>query len=130
MTFLLYDYLDEHGESEIQPWLDKLQKKERAKIDEKLDALQMYGEELRPHVLADTNERSILKLRVQGGVKLRPLLCRGPIDAKAEYTLLAGAKEVGFVLQPKGVEKLAVERRNTVINEPNSRRAINAHYAK
>ncbi len=129
MPFLLYDYLNAHGESEIQPWIEKLQKKERAKLEEKLDALHLNGEELRPQTLTGTNERSILKLRVQGGVKLRLLLCRGPMDPKAEYTLLIGAKEVGSVLQPKGAEKTAAARRAEVIKD-SKRRKINERYAK
>ena len=124
MDFSLYDYVNAQGENEIKKWLDSLEKVERAKIDQRLDMLEEHGEVLFPQILSGTDEKSILKLRVHGKVQLRPLLCRGPVSNAAEFTLLCGAKEVGWKLTPKGVLVEAVDRRHIVINAPTTRRKI------
>lgn len=130
MSFLLYDYMNEHGLNEIKVWINDLQKKELAKLNSKLDMLHMHGDELIPSTLSPTREPGILKMRVHGSVQLRPLLCRGPINADAEYTLLLGAKEVGSVLRPKNADKLAVIRKDAVTLDPDNRRVLNERYAK
>lgn len=130
MPFPLYDYLNASGKNEIQLWRSGLQVVLRAKLDEKLGKLYKDGEALRPSLLTDSNEPSIFKLRVQGAVKLRLLLCRGPVEMQGEYTLLYGTQEVGNVIRPKGAEKAAGGRRKEVIANPNTRRAKNAKYAK
>lgn len=124
MSFTLYDYVNAQGRNEIKKWRDSLEKVGRAKIDELLDKLEEHGEDLFPAVLTGTDEKSILKLRVRGNVQLRPLLCRGPIANATEFTLLCGAKEVGWKLTPKGVLVEAVERRRIVIKDPTTRRKI------
>lgn len=130
MPFLLYDYRNAQGQNQIKIWIDDLQKKERAKFYQRLDMLHMHGDELLPNTLSPTNEPGILKLRVHGGVQLRPLLCRGPVNLAKEYTLLLGAKEVGSVLRPKNAEKLAVVRKDDVTHDPTNRRVLNERYAK
>lgn len=122
MSFPLYDYMNKQGENEIKIWLSSLEKVERAKIDQRLDMLEEHGENLFPQILTGTDEKSILKLRAHGKVQLRPLLCRGPVSNAAEYTLLAGAKEVGSKLTPKGVLAESVQRRRAVIQDPTNRR--------
>lgn len=128
MSYSLFDYIDAHGANTVAAWVSNLQKKELAKLNEKLDKLYLHGAALRPQILSDSSVRSVLKLRVHGGVQLRPLLCRGPINMDAEFTLLVGATEVGGKLRPKGVEMDAKERRDQVIQNPNSRRKPNAKY--
>lgn len=126
MPFLIYDYHDEHGGNVIQPWIDSLQVKERAKLNEMLDKLQMHGDALRPQMMTGTSEPGISKLRIHGKVQLRPLLCCGPVHIKLEFTLLCGAKEVGGVLVPKGVEGVAATRKLVVKANHEKRRKLNA----
>lgn len=121
MIFSLFDYTSENGNNEIKEWTSKLQTKERAKLNLKLDMLASKGHELFPHVLTDTPTPGIQKLRVQGKVKLRPMLCKGPIDNEKEYTLLIGATERDSKFEPKNADKKANERKQIIIKNPNRR---------
>lgn len=114
MPFQLYDYVSPDGTNEILVWMGQLQKAELAKLNAKLDMLQMHGPGLRPQVLSGTDAPGIQKLRVHGPVQLRPLLCEGPQHVHIEFTLLAGATEVQSRLRPKGVLELSVERKRHV----------------
>lgn len=122
MPFQLYDYVNHHGQNEFKDWTENLQKPHRAKLNEKLDKLALYGDTLYPHMLTDTDIPGIQKLRSKGNVQLRPLLCRGPVKIKHEYTLLMGAKEVGSKWQPKEAPSLAKGKKNEVIGDPSNRR--------
>lgn len=124
MAFTLYDYLSESGANEFKEWTEGLQSKERAKLNEKIDKLQEHGDALYPHMLTGTSVAGIQKLRVQGGVKLRPLLCKGPIDVESEYTLLMGAKEVGNKWVPKKAPETASGRKAEVAANPARRRKL------
>lgn len=125
MAFLLYDYRNGLGLNQIKIWISSLEKKERVKLDQKLDMLHMHGGDLFPNTLSATNEPGILKLRIHGNVQLRPLLCRGPVQIDKEFTLLLGAKEVGSVLRPKNAEQTAVLRKGEVTLDPANRRVRN-----
>ena len=129
MPFLLYDYRNGRGLNEIKIWIASLQKTERVKLDYKLDMLHMHGVELFPNTLSATTEPGILKLRIHGGVQLRPLLCVGPVEIDREFTLLLGAKEVGSVLYPKRAEQQAVNRKGEVTLDPANRRVLSERYA-
>ena len=122
MAFTLYDYVNEGGKNEFKAWCENLQTKHRAKLNQKLDALIQYGDGLHPHMLTDTNVPGIKKLRVQGNVKLRPLLCNGPVLVKSEYTLLMGAKEIGDKWSPKKAPESALVKKEAVIADPAKRR--------
>lgn len=130
MPFLLYDYLDRDGGNPVKEWIAKQQVAEKAKLSQKLDLLRMYGDELLPNTLSATDEPGILKIRVHGKVQLRPLLCRGPVQLGAEYTLLIGAIEKGSVLKPKGVLAVAVAHKQEVSQDPKNRRTLNERSKK
>lgn len=130
MLFLLYDYVSANGKNEFQNWTEGLQPTERGKLNQKLDALAKDGESLFPQLLTGTGTAGILKLRVHGGVQLRPLLCRGPVPGESDFTLLAGAREIGWVLKPVGVESVANSRKTEVIQDPTNRRKIHERVAK
>ena len=130
MTFILYDYVNARRANEIQLWIDKLQVVERAKLNERLDKLIHLGDDLYPQILCGTTVPGIQKLRVHGKVQLRPMLCKGPILINREYTLLAGAKEVGSKLLPKGVELDAKSRKEEVMRDHENRRCRNAINSK
>ncbi len=56
----------------------------------------------------------IYKLQIGGKVRLRPLLCRGPMGADDKgrvLTFLKGAKEVGDRFRPRNAPQKAVSRR-------------------
>jgi len=122
MPFLLYDYVNAQDVNEFKKWTASLQKKEIARLNEKLDMLELTGLALLPLTLAATNVPGILKIKVHGQVQLRPLLCKGPIHDEEAFTLLAGAKERGFKLLPKGIEAEAKSRKAAVKNDPAKRR--------
>lgn len=113
--FKLYDYVDAHGRNIIKEWAEGLQKKHRGKLNAKLDMLSIHGPDLFPNTLTGSPTPGIQKLRVHGNVQLRPLLCEGPIDVNSEFTLLAGAKEVGGKLIPSGIDSEADIRKGIVI---------------
>lgn len=114
----LYDYLNGAGKNEFAAWTRALQKRERIKLAFKLDMLEQVGPNLPPQLLAGPICDHIYKLKVQGAVKLRPLLCKGPVDNEGEFTLLIGAKEVQGELKPNGVENRAGENRQEIIANP------------
>lgn len=130
MSFLLYDYVDTNGFNEFRAWTKDLQPAERGKLNQKLDSLEMMGEALLPVTLTGTSVPGIFKLRIQGNVKLRPLLCKGPIAGESAFTLLAGAKEIGSVLKPAGIESTANSRKTAVIQDPANRRKCHERIAK
>lgn len=117
MAYKLYDYVDASGRNLIKSWTESLQKQQRAKLNQKLDLLEKNGDALMPNMLTDSGVPGIQKLRVRGNVQLRPLLCKGPANVDNEYTLLAGAKEVGFKLMPNGVEDAAQQRKMEVTSD-------------
>lgn len=130
MLFLIYDYVNANGKNEVRHWTEGLQPKERIKLNQKLDALAKDGDTLFPHLLAPTSTPGILKLRLQGNPKLRPLLCKGPVAGEIAFTLLAGAKEIQWILKPVGVESTANSRKTEVIQDPANRRRIHERIAK
>lgn len=122
MTYSIYDFLNLQGQNEIKEWTLGLEKAQRGKLNEKLDKLMLYGDELFPHMLTGTPVPGIQKLRVKGKVQLRPLLCKGPVNIDSEYTLLLGAKEIGDKWSPKNAPTIANNNKTEVIAAPSSRR--------
>lgn len=121
MAYELYDYLDAAGVNVIAEWSRELQKPQRAKLNSKIDMLKLHGENLFPELLTNTPTAGIRKLRIKvGNVQLRPLLCRGP-HGEAEYTFLAGAKEVGGDFEPKDAVDTADARKSTIARDANRR---------
>lgn len=118
MAFLLYDFVDSNGENVFKQWSLLLQKAERAKLNQKLDALEKHGDALFPQMLTNTDTAGILKLRVKGQKQLRPMLCKGPVDVSGEFTLLLGAIEKDWKLIPKDADKLADKNKKKVKKEP------------
>ena len=121
IKFALFDYTDENGNNDIKEWTLGLEKRERAKLNAKLDMLALQGSELFPEVLTGTPTPGILKLRVKGNVQLRPMLCKGPINNEKEFTLLIGATERDSRLVPDKVDEKANDRKKIIIENPNRR---------
>lgn len=116
----LFDYVNEHGINEIARWTRTLEKRQRIKLNQKLDMLQQHGPELPPQLLAGPIFGHIYKLKVKGNVQLRPMLCKGPIDNDREFTLLLGAIEIGDELDHSPEEAALI--REIVMAEPFWRR--------
>jgi hypothetical protein len=120
--FALYDYVDGTGRNSFKEWTKTLQKDELAKLNQKLDMLRREPE-LPPQLLAGPLEgKPIYKLRINGRVALRPMLCKGPINNDSEFTLLMGATEKDRVLNPVDAVDQAANRRAEVIANPGRRR--------
>lgn len=122
MPYLIFDYVNLQGVNEFKQWTTDLEKAQRAKLNEKIDKLEIYGDALYPEMLTGTPVAGISKLRAKGNVQLRPLLCKGPVDVSKEYTLLMGAKEVGSKWVPKGAPQSANTKKQAVIADPENRR--------
>jgi hypothetical protein len=123
MAWNLYDYVDAQGGSDFEAWSKGLQTPERAKLKRRLKALQDNGLGLLPQMLAGPLKGypHIYKLKINGKIALRPLLCQGPINNDVEFTLLKGAFEVGNQWDPASARGDAVARRQIVIENPKRR---------
>jgi hypothetical protein len=113
----IYDYVDPVDGNLIRAWSSQLQKKERAKLNQRLDSLAMHGPELIPGILSPTGIASILKLKIHGQVQLRPLLCEGPGRGEEAFTLLLGAFEVSDDYVPRGAPLIASRAREGLIKD-------------
>ena len=102
MTYKLYDFVDGKGINQIKKWTQGLQKRDRVRLNRKLDLLEQSGKDLPPGLLSDTDSSKIKKLRITGRKvpTLRPMLCRGPINVETEFTILQGAIEQDRKLVP------------------------------
>lgn len=93
--YQLFDYLDSRHRNVMQDWANGLpmSKKDRSRLDLRIDLLREQGDNLFPKMLQSTRQRHIMEIAVNGQVALRPLLCRGPFAIQTEYTFLFGAVE-------------------------------------
>lgn len=123
MSYTLYDYLNGHGVNAFREWTEGLQKRDRVRLNQKLDMLQQHGTTLPPKLLSDTGVAHIKKIRITGKKvpTLRPMLCMGPINNDKEFTLLQGAIEQDRRLVPGEAISLAVQHREIVVNDPRRR---------
>ena len=120
----LYDYVDASRVNDFAEWCRGLQRPDLARLNRKLKMLADNGPNLGPKLLAGPlrGYAHIYKIRVNGRVALRPLLCKGPIDNDHEFTLLEGAFEQDRKWVPSNAREVAVDRRTEVINDPDARR--------
>jgi hypothetical protein len=119
----VYDYVDHRDKNLIEKWLEGLQVPERARMLRKLDALRKNGPDLSSELLSDTPYPHIKKMRLNGRVAPRLLLCRGPVNMGAqEFTLLFGCTERDRKFVPSTALATAEEHRQYVIADPQKRR--------
>lgn len=118
----IFDYKDLKG-NVMQRWADKMpmQKRERAKLDLRIDLLERVEDNLPPGLLHNTNCKHIMHLVVNGQVALRPMLCRGPNNTNNEFTFLIGATERDRKYIPRDAPKRADENRADLIENPHKR---------
>ncbi|HEX9828484.1 MAG TPA: hypothetical protein VGA80_17945 [Flavobacteriaceae bacterium] len=112
----IYNYVDHRGNNAIKIWMQSLEKNDRARLDQKIDMLSTNGPDLPPGLLSDTKLRHIKKIRLNGKVAIRLMLCKGPINNNIEFTLLYGAREQDRQLIPWDAVERAEIRRQEIIN--------------
>jgi hypothetical protein len=117
----IFDYVDPVDGNMFKTWSVRLQKKELAKLNNRLDALSIHGPGLIPGILSPTGIPSIFKLKIHGQVQLRPMLCDGPGRGEYSFTLLIGAIEVSDDYVPKGAPLLAARMRESLIKDTRRR---------
>lgn len=129
MPWRLYDFTSARGASVLQEWVDRerLTKTELAKLNSKLDLLAIAGPALPPKLLAGPVHKHIYKLIIHGDRMLRPMLCKGPFDMEAEYTLLLGAIEKDGDLDHDPNE---AETNRTILLAHQSRRRVHDRYKR
>jgi hypothetical protein len=113
----IFDYVDPVDGNLFKAWSARLQKKELAKLNNRLDALAIHGPELIPGILSPTGMPSIFKLKIRGQVQLRPLLCEGPGRGEEAFTLLLGAIELSDDYVPLGAPLIASRMRESLIKD-------------
>ncbi len=121
---LIYEYADARGDGAISRWMRReLGTVQRARLAEKIDRLSDADPRLQPSFVRGPIAGHIYKLHVTAGrVAMRPLLCKGPIDMKNEWTLLLPAVEQGGKLLPADAITEANRRRAQVAADPRNRR--------
>ena len=107
---------------EFSEWRDSLPKMERARLDEKMRAIERMGFGVNCLKGPLTGYRHIYKIRIQGPtLALRPLLCRGPQDKLHEFTMLVPMLEVGDEDVPSRAKAEAEARRQQIERDPRRR---------
>ena len=90
-------------------------------MNQKIDMLEQKGKDLCPGLAGPLlGSPHLYKIRVNGNVAPRLLLCKGPIHMEAEYTLLLGEFERGDRL-PEGTLERAEAFRHEIIANPHER---------
>ena len=129
----LWDYLRNPTRNEMREWAskEKLGVQERAQLNQKLDMLERVGFDKAYNLgfLAGTTGgfNHIFKLRVRSQRMLRPMLCRGPVDPHGEVTLLCGAIEKDFKLDPPDATGRAEEHRRVLLDDQSGGKRRVAH---
>ncbi len=107
----------------MQYWVDSLpmQKRDRGRLDSKIDMLAKSGDDLSPGLLQNTRCRHIMELAVNGQVALRPMLCRGPFAMQSEFTFLLGVVERDRRYVPPDAPERAEANRLDLLAHPEKR---------
>ena len=120
----------------IREWAEdvRLGKRDRALLDQKLDALSALDFELATHThlvagpLNNSTDKHIYKLRVNASIMIRVMLCKGPLQGEAACTLLVGATERDRMLVPKNAPETASTRRSQVLAAPKQYRRMHERF--
>jgi hypothetical protein len=118
----LFDYKDSNG-NVMQYWATQMcmQKRDRGRLDSRIDILRRVGDNLPPRLLHPTRCKHIMHLVVNGEVALRPMLCLGPFDHDREFTFLFGTIERDRKLVQRDAPERAEQNRNDLIIHPENR---------
>ena len=133
----LWDFQSQ-GRNAIQAWADeiRLSKRDRALLDQKLDALGALEFDLATHThlvagpLTNSDDKHIYKLRVNGSIMIRILMCRGPLIGERACTFLCGATEHDMKLKPANAPRVASKRRREVLEDPAQNRRPHERFTR
>lgn len=118
---MLFEFVDRRGWGVITEW--ELQTEQRAKLDAKLDMLDNADFETAKQILRGIRGYGgLFKIRIQGRVQLRPIMCYGPLDTDKEITFLLPAREIGGDWNPRDAPELALARMSELQRYPSRRR--------
>ena len=122
----MFDYVDGGGVNCMVEWYESLGTSDRATLDSKVNMIKSAGLHLGPKLIAGTGVGNISKLRFFGKARIqrRPRLCAGPCDSTLEVTFLIGANEIGDETVPANANQIAVNRRQDILDNRNSRRMV------
>jgi|SRR5208337_3297029 len=122
MPWVLYDYRDQRGTNPVREWCEQLQKPDLARMNQRIDLLAEKGKDFCPGLAGPLHgSPHLYKVKINGSVAARLLLCKGPISMETEYTLLLGAFERDEEL-PEGTLETAESYRQVIILNPRNRR--------
>ncbi len=132
---ILYEWMagrEKTGDGALMKFRSKLPVAQRAQLDlktallEQTDSLDVLpGLIVGPIKVKGRPIPHIYKLQVGGKVRLRPLLCRGPMpsdDKSRALTFLIGAKERDREFAPRNAPEKAPERRGDLVEKRAKRR--------
>jgi hypothetical protein len=117
----IYDYVDARAVNDFERWSRGLEKTDRARLSQKVRMLEKVGPDLPPELLAGPIVDHVYKMRINGQVALRPLLCKGPLNNDKEFTFLKGAVERDRKWEPRDAPQIAVARRREILVDPTRR---------
>ena len=121
MPWTIYDYRSNRGNNPVKEWCERLEKKDLARLNQRLDLLEEKGHEFCPGLAGPLRgSRHLYKIKVNGAVAVRLLLCKGPINMEVEYTILLGAFERDDEL-PEGTIETAEGYREEIIQDQRRR---------
>jgi hypothetical protein len=123
-TNRLFDYKDSNGINVMQFWANgmSMQKRDRGRLDSKIDLLERAGDTLPPKLLHSIRRhKTIMHLVVNGEVALRPMLCRGPFNMQKEFTFLFGTAERDRKFAQRDAPERAERNRQDLISNPQNR---------
>ena len=116
----LWDYQPGTGKNEIRAWAQALSVRERAQLNQKLDMVTCVNLEtarsLRFLVGVSGDHHNLYRLIVHSDHMLSPILCWGPIEPQTEITLLCGAVEKDFDLEPVSAVERAEAYRTAILS--------------
>jgi hypothetical protein len=91
-------------------------------MNQRIDILGLKGKDFCPGLAGPLHgSPHLYKIRINGRVAARLLLCKGPISMETEFTFLLGAFEVDDEL-PEGTLETAESYRQAIILNPAQRR--------
>jgi hypothetical protein len=132
VSITLWTFLSESGRDTLQEWSDgaRLPTRVRALMDQKLDVLrcQPFEAVIHSKLLAGPIAQHIYKLRLNGIVAVRIMLCRGPLLGDVGYTMLVGAVERDGKLVPRDAPERAGRNRAIVLERPKERRKVHDRF--
>lgn len=126
MQNTLWAFTSKGGRDIVSEWVNavRLPTRVRAVLDQKCDVLrcQPFESVVHSKLLAGPIAKHIYKLRLNGTIAVRIMICRGPVAEEIEYTLLEGAVERDGKLVPRDAPDRASRNRLTLLAHPHRRK--------